>query len=93
MYSRAVIVLAQDLSRGLDEADRLNNLVYLWINRISMKDQNASQQEVQSVFNAWWFKFALFGGATVVLAIWGSALWTGFAAGMGTMSLYKHFAK
>lgn len=58
-----------------------------------MKDQQESKQEVQSVFNAWWFKFALFGGATTVLAIWGSPLWAGFAAGMGVMSFFTYFGK
>jgi len=57
-----------------------------------MKDQNAPREEGKSVFNAWWFKFALFGGATAVLAIWGTPLWTGFAAGLGVMSFWKDFS-
>ena len=58
-----------------------------------MKDQNASKEEVQSVFNAWWFKFSLFGAATVIMAIWGTPLWTGFAAGLGVMSFFTYFGK
>ena len=56
-----------------------------------MKDQFESRNDVQSVFNAWWFKFALFGGATVIMAIWSTPLWTGFVAGLGVMSFFTQF--
>lgn len=59
-----------------------------------MKDQDKSQEEVQSIVNAWWFKFALFGGATVLMALVAkSALLTGVALGMGIMSFFTHFGK
>lgn len=58
-----------------------------------MKDQTASKDKVSSIFGAWWFKFAVFGGATAVLAFWGTPLWTGFAAGLGVMSMWSYFSK
>lgn len=58
-----------------------------------MKDQTPSKQDVQSVFDAWWFNFALYGAATAIMAIWGTPLWTGFAAGMGVMAVFKAFRK
>lgn len=58
-----------------------------------MKDQSASKQEVQSFFDTWWFPFCLYGAATTILAIWGTPLWTGFAAGLGVMAVYKAFKK
>lgn len=61
---------------------------------MTMKDPNASKEEVKTVFNAWWFKFALFGGVTLLMWFLAqNGFLAGLALGMGIMSFFKDFSK